>query len=126
MSEPLRGVIVSHGTLGAALADAVTQITGDATALCAVSNRGHSADTLGRVVGEALGTAPAVVFVDMPGGSCLRAALMQLRERPDLAVVSGVNLPMLLDFVYHRDLSPKAAAVRAVEHGGKAIRTIEP
>jgi hypothetical protein len=34
-----------------------------------------------------------------------------------------VNLAMLLDFVFHRDLLPAAAAARAVEAGTRAIRT---
>jgi len=37
-------------------------------------------------------------------------------------VVTGVNLAMLLDFVFHRDIAPEAAAQRAVDAGAKAIR----
>jgi len=33
-----------------------------------------------------------------------------------------VNLAMLLDFVFHRDILPADAARRAVEAGGRAIR----
>ena len=42
--------------------------------------------------------------------------------QPELAVVTGVNLAMLLDFVFHRDLAPDEAARRAAEAGSKAIR----
>jgi len=34
-----------------------------------------------------------------------------------------VNLAMLLDFVFHRDLTPLAAAQRAADAGSRAIRT---
>jgi mannose/fructose-specific phosphotransferase system component IIA len=39
-------------------------------------------------------------------------------------VVAGVNLPMLVDFVYHRDATPEAAAARAVEVGTRAVKVV--
>lgn len=124
MSEALRGVVISHAGIAQALVDAVRTITGEEGGLVAVSNTGRSGETLCADVGRAVGTGPAVVFVDMPGGSCLTAALSELRTRSDVIVVSGVNLPMLLDFVYHRECSPKEAAEHAAQRGGSAIRAL--
>ena len=64
-----------------------------------------------------------MLFVDLPGGSCLTSAIRLAHGRAEIAVVTGVNLAMLLDFVFHRDLSPAEAARRAVDAGGRAIRT---
>jgi mannose/fructose-specific phosphotransferase system component IIA len=122
MSERLKGVIVSHAAVAHALIEAVGQITGERDALAAVSNDGCSLGTLGAEVARAVGTAPAVVFVDLPGGSCLQATVQYMRSHRDVAVVTGVNLAMLIDFVYHRDLSPPDAARRAVESGVRATR----
>jgi mannose/fructose-specific phosphotransferase system component IIA len=122
MSEPLRGVIVCHGTLARALVDATAQISGMADALVPVSNSGCDRGDLEARVEAAVGTEPTVVFVDMASGSCLFAVLRRLRERPNVRVVTGVNLAMLLDFVFHRDLAPDEAAKRAVEIGEKAIQ----
>ena len=123
MSEPLRGVVVCHGGLAAALVQAVEQITGLTGRLVPVSNTDCDREGLERRIADTIGGAPAVVFVDMPSGSCLFAALHRLRDVPNARVVTGVNLAMLLDFVFHPDETPPEAAARAVASGERAIRT---
>ncbi len=123
MSEPLRGVIVSHAAVAQALRVAVAAITGLDDALVPVSNDGCDSGALTTRLAEAIAGRPAVLFVDLPGGSCLTTSIRLARGKTDVAVVTGVNLAMLLDFVFHRDLSPAEAARRAAEAGGKAIRT---
>ena len=117
------GVIVSHAELAAALVGAVRTISGVADSLEAVSNEGCDPKALAERIETAIAGRPAVLFVDLPGGSCLSSALRLSRGRGERAVVTGVNLAMLLDFVFHRDLAPAEAARRAVEAGGRAIRT---
>jgi mannose/fructose-specific phosphotransferase system component IIA len=124
MSKPLRGVVVSHAAVAAGLVEAVAQIAGQQPGLVPVSNDGCTRQSLVERVAEAVGGNPAVVFVDLPGGSCLQAAVEHMRHQPGVAVVAGVNLAMLLDFIYHRDLSPADAARRAVEAGTRALRVV--
>ena len=45
-SETVRGIVVSHGALGAALVDAVQAITGQADLLIPITNDGCSAASL--------------------------------------------------------------------------------
>jgi mannose/fructose-specific phosphotransferase system component IIA len=124
MSDALQGVVVSHAKLAAALVDAVREITGQDEALVPVSNEGCSRALLNGRLEDAVHATPSVVFVDLPGGSCMQAAIGYLRGHPHVAVVAGVNLAMLVDFVYHRDLSPAAAAQRAAEVGGRAVKLL--
>jgi mannose/fructose-specific phosphotransferase system component IIA len=124
MSELLRGVVVSHGDVAAALVEAVARITGHTDGLVAVSNHGCDRATLEQRVAEAVGNAPAVLFVDLPSGSCLLAAARYLRAHGDVACVAGVNLAMLVDFMYHREATPAEAADRALATGGRAIKVI--
>lgn len=123
MSEPLRGIVVSHAELAQALVAAVQAISGIEDALLAVSNEGCDPAALAARIEAAVGEGPAVLFVDLPGGSCLTSAVRLAHGRAGLAVVTGVNLAMLLDFIFHRDLTPVEAAHRAVDAGGRAIRT---
>lgn len=124
MSDAIKGVVVSHGAVATALVDAVRAITGDDDALVPISNEGCSRDSLGSLVAEAVGDGDCVLFVDLPGGSCLQAAMVFQRARPATAVVAGVNLAMLLDFVHHRDTSLAEAAARAADVGASTIKVV--
>jgi mannose/fructose-specific phosphotransferase system component IIA len=122
MSEELLGVVVCHGMLAGALVQAAEQISGLRGVLVPVSNSGCDRETLEERVLAAVGGRPAVVFVDLASGSCSFAVLKRLRGEPSVKVVTGVNLAMLVDFVFHRSLSPLEAASRAVAAGEKSIR----
>jgi mannose/fructose-specific phosphotransferase system component IIA len=121
MSEELLGVVVCHGTLAGALVQAAEQISGLTGVLVPVSNTGCDRDTLEQRVLAAVDGRPAVVFVDLASGSCSFAVLKRLRGVPSVKVVTGVNLAMLVDFVFHRSLSAAEAATRAVAAGEKSI-----
>ena len=121
MSE-LRGIIVSHAAVAQALVAAVRAITGIDNVLTAVSNEGCGTEALAERLREAVGEGPALLFVDLPGGSCMTSSTRYAKQHADIAVVTGVNLAMLLDFVFHRDITPEEAARRAVDAGAKAIR----
>lgn len=122
MSEPVRGLVVSHATLAEGLVQSVSRIAGlDDGVLRPVSNEGCGPDALQKAVAAQMGGGPVIVFTDMPSGSCAFAARRLTLDRPDTAVVCGVNLPMLLDFVFHRDLPLPELVDRLVNKGKAAI-----
>jgi len=120
------GVVVAHGDVAASLVGAVETISGVRGALVPVSNEACAPRELRRRVEEAVAGGPAIIFVDMASGSCAFAGHQVLRERRDVAVVTGTNLAMLLDFVFHRELSLGALALRVVGKGRKALEAHEP
>jgi PTS system mannose-specific IIA component len=124
MNSGLLGVVVAHTEVAEALLGAVRAIAGDEVGLVAVSNRGCDRAALVRRIDEATAGRPALIFTDMAGGSCAHTAAMLARGRADVRVVSGVNLAMLVDFTFHRDLSLEAAAERAVQTGRAAVRVV--
>jgi PTS system mannose-specific IIB component len=119
----VRGIVVGHGDMAQGLVHAVRRIAGEAGArLSAVSNEGKGPEELIAALDAATGEGPAVVFVDLESGSCGIAASYACRAKEGRAVVSGVNLPMLLDFVFHNDLPLEELVARVVERGRSAIR----
>jgi mannose/fructose-specific phosphotransferase system component IIA len=122
MSEELTGVVVCHGELARAMIGAAEQISGVTSALIPVSNTGCDRNTLEERVLAAVAGRPAVVFVDLASGSCLFAVLKRLRSETSVKVVTGVNLAMLVDFLFHRALPPAEAAGRAAAAGQESIR----
>ena len=124
MNKPLRGVVACHGTLADALIDATERISGVTGVLMPVTNTDCDRGLIERRIADAVGEGPAIVFTDMASGSCLIAAATLARREAGgkVAVVTGVNLAMLIDFVFHRELSLADATARVSESGKKAIQ----
>ena len=117
----LKGIVVCHGDLAFSLVRSAEEISGVLGALVPISNTGCDRDQLEERIVSAVGDQPALLFVDMPSGSCLFAAARRLARLTGTKMVTGVNLAMLLDFIFHRELTPEQAAARAFEVGAKAI-----
>lgn len=117
----LKGVVVGHGELARAMVLASEEITGIRGVLLPVSNVDCSRNDLEARVQAAVGDDPSIVFVDLPSGSCFFAAMRGLGKLAHVRVIAGVNLTMLVDFVFHREAGLDQAATRAREVGGRAI-----
>lgn len=120
--EPALGVVVTHGTLCAGLLDAVAKIAGVEDALVGISNEGLAPETLVSRVERAIGAHRAIIFADMPSGSCAMSGMVCCRDRDERALIFGVNLPILLDFVFHRNLGLAELTDRLVTRGRESVR----
>ena len=123
----MRGIVIAHGDMAEGLVTAVRHITGvEEGVLVPLSNRECSPEELSARIAKALEGGPAILFTDLQTGSCGFAARRLTRDRPDLAVIGGVNLPLLVDFVMNRALEPRALVDRLVEKGRSSIAAIQP
>jgi mannose/fructose-specific phosphotransferase system component IIA len=122
--SPLTGVIVAHGGLAAALVEAAEGISGIHGALVPISNQDMGPDDLRMRVEASIGTGSAVIFADLASGSCTLAGRAVGRGRGSVAVVTGVSLPMLLDFLFHRDMPAVELANRVAGKGKNGIRVL--
>jgi mannose/fructose-specific phosphotransferase system component IIA len=121
----VRGIVVAHGAMATGLVDAVRSIADiEDDVLIPVSNRGLSPQALADSVREATGGATAIVFTDLPSGSCGFAARMLIRNTSGVAVVCGVNLAMLLDFVTNRDMDIDPLLERLVSRARASIQSV--
>jgi PTS system N-acetylgalactosamine-specific IIA component len=128
-------IVAGHGDFAAGVVSAVAQITGRGALLVPVTNRGLGAADIEVVLREAATRAPVrVIFTDLPAGSCTIAARRLLRDRPDLRLVTGANLPTVLDFILGADSADPAAPdpdgdsarrlAHAVERGRGALMEV--
>lgn len=114
----VRAVIAAHGTLAAGLVSAIDQITGRGSRFRAISNSDLSLGDIQETVARALDeTGARVIFTDLPAGSCTMAVRRLMRDRRDVALVTGANLPLLLDFAMQDDVDPVTAVHAALDRG---------
>ena len=131
MSDPsggaIRGIVLAHGAMAQGMVDAVRKITGAPEgALVSLSNEEKGPDELFASVAEAAGEGPALIFTDLRTGSCALAARFVCKDPTSRQVIFGANLPMLLDFVFHRDLPLDELVERLLARGRDEIRALEP
>ncbi len=101
-------LLVTHADLGAALLRAAEQIYGPVDGVEVLSNSGLSRADLEREIAARVARWPegGLVLTDFPGGSCQQGGLLAARDRPEVVVVSGINLPALLDYLHNREQYP--------------------
>jgi N-acetylgalactosamine PTS system EIIA component len=111
MSEPIvapRALVIGHMDFAAGIVSAVTAITGRADLFRTISNAGLDIRGLEALVRDAIASGVTHIFSDLPAGSTTMAARRAQRDNPEVTVITGVNLPMLLDFAFAASPDPEA------------------
>ncbi|HEX3111667.1 MAG TPA: hypothetical protein VHU20_00215 [Candidatus Eisenbacteria bacterium] len=117
-------LLVTHGVLGEELVRTVGAILGPQTDTITISNSGLSSDALTTAIESRLSEipsdAPVVLFTDLAAGSCgIASRRIAPSERP-FRRITGVNLPMLLEFFHYRDTLSLDELLPRMEAKGKA------
>jgi PTS system mannose-specific IIA component len=103
------GIVVTHGKLAEELLATAKTIFGEFNGVCPVSNAQKSpqalSEELDMLVAEATShdSDGVIILTDFFGGSCSHACLAVQRRHERVRMVTGVNLPMLLAFLYRRN-----------------------
>jgi len=124
----MKAMVITHGNIGKELVAVVEMIMGPVEGLDAMTNHGKSTDDMVNEINNWLKDNPSdssLIMVDDYGGSCAVAAQLAFGQRDDLAIISGVNLAMLLGFVTWRDNTDlEDIVVKLVSKGREAITLI--
>jgi mannose/fructose-specific phosphotransferase system component IIA len=118
----IRGIVLGHGNFAENMLRTAEQIVGKQKLVDAISNAGMSCNLLNERLEKTLGqsnTNETIVFVDLPGGSCTISCYNVLRNREDLNVICGINLPVLIEFFMLREKYPAAELVPILVKKGK-------
>ena len=105
MSARVPALLVMHADLSAALLRAAEQVVGAVEGVESLSNSGLSRDELEREIADRVGRWPAggLVLTDFWGGSCHLCGASAARGRGEVVVVTGLNLPTLIDYLHNRE-----------------------
>ena len=118
-------LLVTHADLGAALVRAAEQIYGPVDEVGVLSNAGCSRAELERAIEERVSgwAEGGLVLTDFPGGSCQQCGLLAARTHAQVVVITGINLPALLDYLHNRErYSAVELAERIMARGRDSVR----
>ncbi len=118
-------LVVTHADLAQALVRAAERVVGTIEDVTLLSNEGLSRDDLERAIEASVQSwsAGGLLLTDFWGGSCHTCGASALRRHGEVAIVTGVNLPLLLDYLHNRDRLPVGElAERLQQKGRESIR----
>lgn len=123
------GIVVTHGNLAEELLETAKTIYGGFTDCHAVSNAQKSPQALTQelesIIRSANNSDGVVILTDFFGGSCSYTCLVVEQQHDNVRLVTGVNLPMLLAFLYRRNkVTFEKLPAELVERGITSIKEL--
>jgi len=118
-------LLVMHADLATALLRAAATVYGPVEGVGILSNEGLSKADIERRIGEEVAgwREGGLVLTDFWGGSCHTCALAAARGHGSIVLITGVNLPMLLDYLHNRaQFGVDDLAERMLQRGRDNIR----
>ena len=118
-------LIVMHADLAEALIRAAAAVYGPVEDVQVLSNQGLSREQLEHEIERIVTAWPAggLVLTDFWGGSCHVCGAAAARGHGEVVVLTGLNLPTLIDYLHNRDgATTLELAERLLAKGQASIR----
>ncbi|MGD0575737.1 MAG: PTS sugar transporter subunit IIA [Anaerolineales bacterium] len=123
-------VLVSHGSMAEGMMDAARMIVGSMESVVSVSLKESDAaeDLMARIETALLEVDQGdgvLILVDAFGASPFNASARVAMQRKNVEVITGMNLPMLLELAVQREGQDLGAVTQtALQAGTTSIRTL--
>ena len=124
-SARVPALIVTHADLAQGLVHAAERVVGPIEDVTLLSNEGLSRSDLESAIEASVSgwEKGGLLLTDFWGGSCHTCGATAARRHGEVVIVTGVNLPLLLDYLHNRDrLSALELAERLQQKGRDSIR----
>lgn len=125
-------VIATHGNLGEGLLESYNMIAGETSSIHVVklteSGIGEFKENLHNTLDELTATEKVLVLCDLKGGTPYNESFMYSLEKPGkIEVVTGVNLPMLIEVGFLAETANDSAQLAnvAVSTGLESIEKLK-
>ena len=127
MNKNYYSCIITHGDLAYCLKGVSEKIITPATKMYYYTNRELSLDEIEKKINQQINKLKpekSVFFIDLAGGSCWLLANRIKKNNKDIAVVSGVNVPLLISYhINFNNLDWNNLLKKIVDDGKKGIVT---
>jgi mannose/fructose-specific phosphotransferase system component IIA len=101
MNDDISCFLITHGDLGRCLIRISEKLVSQKTTISFYSNQEKTLEEIEKEILtkiEKNNTKHNLFFIDLAGGSCWMLANRLKRNNPNMAVIGGVNIPMLVSF----------------------------
>ena len=124
----MRALLVTHGELGDALLESARLIYAVEAPISVLSNTSLGLEELVDAIRGWLDreSGPALIMVDVGGGSCGVAARAAAAGRPRTWLLAGANLPMVLTYLsHHGQVGSDDLLSRLLDRAHNAVALLE-
>ena len=109
-------ILTGHGQFAPGLASAIAMVAGDQPAFTVVPFEGDQAASYGEDLRAAITAMReecdgVLVFTDLLGGTPFNQSMMIAQDVDNVEVLTGTNLPMVIELLFLRELGEQAVTV---------------
>lgn len=121
-------IIITHGIYASSLIKSLEMVSGKIEKIEAIElEQGESIESLQEKIKKTiikLNTAEVLIMVDLLGGTPYNASSIEL-QNPNINIITGINMPMILEILPHRNEGINIVSQIATNGGKSGILNVK-